>query len=99
MQIQPYEGDGLSVANPSQKTTQGVKFDGKDYAIQGADLPAGYTCSAHRPGERSIEMTHKFKSKLIDSRQVQLSADSQILTVTVSIPGQSKPDIIVFDRE
>jgi hypothetical protein len=99
IQIQPYESDGLSIVNPSQKIVENLKFDGKDYAIQGANLPAGYTCSGHRQSGRSYQMTHKLNGKLIDTRQVEVSPDRKILTMTITIPGQAKPNIQVFNRE
>jgi hypothetical protein len=99
MQIEPYEDNGLSLINPAQKMTQNLKFDDKDYAAQGPNLPAGYTCSAHRVSDRSFEMTHKIDGKLLDTQDVDVAPDGKNLTFTIHIPGLSKPNIQVFDRE
>ena len=99
IQIQPYEDSGLSLINPAQKTTQNVQFDGQDHGVQGPNLPAGYTCSAHRVGDRSFEMTHKIDGKLLDTQQVEVSPEGKTLTITIHLPGVSKPNIQVFDRE
>jgi hypothetical protein len=99
MQIQTYEEDGLSLINPAQKMTQNLKFDDKDYAAQGPNLPAGYACSAHRLSDRSFEMTRKIDGKLLETQQIEVSPDGATLTMTIHIPGRSKPNIQVFDRE
>jgi hypothetical protein len=44
-------------------------------------------------------MTDKINGKLMDTQQIELSPDRRTLTMTISIPGQNKPDIQVFDRE
>jgi hypothetical protein len=49
--------------------------------------------------ERSLEMTDKIKGKVMDTRQIKLSPDLKTLTMTVLPVGQSKPNILVFDRE
>src|SRR5207244_12414457 len=41
MEVQPYEGDGLSFI--IQGITKKVTFDGKDYTNVGPDLPTGFT--------------------------------------------------------
>jgi hypothetical protein len=45
IEIEDYEGDGLSFVNTAQKTTKSLKFDGKEYAVKGGNLPAGYVTS------------------------------------------------------
>lgn len=99
MQVQTYDDNGLSLISPAQKVMQNLKFDGQAHEVQGPNLPAGYTCSAHRVSDRSFEMTHKSNGKLLDTQQVEVSPDGRTLTMTVHIPGQSKPNIQVFDRE
>jgi hypothetical protein len=38
LEIQPYEGDGLSLSSSGQRTAKNIKFDGKDYADTGPDV-------------------------------------------------------------
>jgi hypothetical protein len=99
IEIQPYQGDGLSFVNAAQASTLNMKFDGKDYPTQGANLPDGYASSGQRVNERSLKMTHKIQGKEIDTEQIEVSADSNTLTMTVQPVGQSKPNVLVFDRE
>jgi hypothetical protein len=98
-QIQPYEGDGLSFINPAQDASQNMRFDGKDYSDVGPNVTPGSASSGRRVNERTLEITDKIKGKVVDTRQIELSADLKTLTMTVRPVGQSKPNILVFDRE
>jgi hypothetical protein len=98
-QIQPWEGDGLSFVNPAQQSTKKMKFDGKDYPIEGPDLPPGFVSSGRRVNERTLEMTDKIQSKVRDVQQIRLSPDGKTLIMSVQPVGRSKPNILVFDRE
>jgi hypothetical protein len=98
MQVQTYEESGLSFLNPAQKTTKSINFDGKDYAAQGPNLPAGYATSGRRLSDRAVELTDKINGKVLDTQQVEVSPDGKTLTITTHIPGRSKPNIQVFDR-
>ena len=97
-QIQPYEEDGLSFINPAQQTTRNIKFDGKDYLVSGPNLPKDSTTSGHRVSALTIQLTDKLAGKIMDTRQVDLSADFKTLTMTVRTMNHSKPNILVFDR-
>ena len=98
MQVQTYEDDGLSFINPAQKMAKNIKFDGKDYQAQGPNLPAGYATSGRRVSDRAVELTDKIDGKVLDTQQVEVSADGKILTITTHFPGQAKPNIQVFER-
>jgi hypothetical protein len=100
LQIQPYEGDGLSFHSPAAQVTKNVKFDRNDYPDVGPNVASGSASSGRRVNERSLEITGKFQGKITDTRQVELSTDLNTLTMTVLLVGQSKPEtILVFDRE
>jgi hypothetical protein len=49
--------------------------------------------------EDTLEMSDKFNGKIMDTRQIQLSADRKTLTMTVNVPGRREPDILVFERQ
>ncbi len=97
LHIQPYEGDGLSFTTPGE--TRSVKFDGKDHPNAGPYVISGSASSVRRVSERGLEITDKIQGKVSDTQQVELSPDGKTLTVTVQPAGQSKPNIMVFDRE
>ena len=48
---------------------------------------------------RSLEITDKIKGKVTHTQEVNLSPDLKTLTTTVHPAGQSKPNILVFNRE
>jgi hypothetical protein len=99
MQIQPYEGGGLSFINPAQKMTKNIQFDGKDYAASGPNLPAGYVTSGRRVSDHAVELTDKIDGKLLDTQDVEVAPSGDSLTITTHVPGLSKPNIQFFDRE
>jgi hypothetical protein len=101
LQIQPYEGDGLSFKRSDEQMAKRIKFDGNDYPDldpNGGDKGTAY--SGRRVNERSLEITEKFKGTITGTRQIELSRDLKTLTVTVRLVGQSRPQsILAYDRE
>jgi hypothetical protein len=100
LQIQPYEGDGLSIYGPEGQMTANIKFDGNDYPIVGPDAPPGLTSSGRRVSARSLEITQKYNGKPIGTQQIELSADRKTLTLRIQQTGESEPkNILVYDRQ
>jgi len=101
LQIQPYEGDGLSFKRSDEEMAKLIKLDGNDHPDldpNGGDK--GTANTGRRVNERSLEITEKFKGKITDTRQIELSKDLQTLTVTVRLVGQGKPQsVLVYHRE
>lgn len=97
--IQPWQGDGLSFMTPAQHETQNMKFDGKDYPDRGPNMLAGSASSGHRVTESTLEISNKIKDKVRSTRQITLSPDHKTLTMTIHKAGQTMPNIFVFDRE
>ena len=99
LEIQRYGGDGLTFITPTEHRTRNLGFDGKDYPDAGPDVSPGTASSGRRVDERTLETTDKIKDKVMDTRRIELSADLQTLTMTVHPEGQSRPNVLVFDRE
>jgi hypothetical protein len=100
LRIQSYEADGLSIYGPEGQITRSLKFDGNDYPDTGPDAPPGLMSSGRRANERSLEITRKFKGKLIDTQQIEVSTNLKSLTLSIILAGENKPrNILVFDRE
>jgi hypothetical protein len=97
--IESYEGNGLSFITPAQKMTKSIKFDGQDYAAQGPNLPAGYATSGRRLSDRAVELTDRIDGKLLDTQEVEVTLGGETLTITTHIPGQTKSNIQLFDRQ
>jgi hypothetical protein len=100
LEIQPYEGDGLSFRSSAVRTAKNLKFDGNDYAITGPDVPPGSASSGHRVSQRSLEITNKVQGKITDTRQIEVSIDLKTLTMRIRQAGEREPqNVLVFDRE
>ncbi len=99
LQIQASEGGGLSFIYPGGGPTKGIIFDGKEYPREGKYVPAGSVSSGQRVNERTVELTDKIKGRINDTQRIELSPDLKSLTITVHPAGQSKPNVLVFDRE
>ena len=99
LDIQPYESDGLAFIIPSEGIVKKLNFDGKDHAYQRPDVNAKFASSMRRVDARTLELIDKFNGKLADTEEIKLSADHDVLTVTIQAVGQSRPEIRVFDRE
>jgi hypothetical protein len=101
LQVQPYEGDGLSFKRSDEEVVKRIKLDGNDYPDldpKGGDKGTAY--SGRRMNEHSLEITYKSKGKITGTWQIELSADLKTLTMTERLVGQSRPrSILVFDRE
>jgi hypothetical protein len=98
MEVKAFEGEGLSFVNPGEKQTKNVKFDGKDYPMEGAN-GQGASASAQRVDEHNVVITDKYKEKAYATEDVGLSADAKTLTMTVHFTGRDKPNVLVFDRQ
>ena len=101
LQIQPYEGDGLSFKRSDEEKAKVIRLDGNDHPDldpNGGDR--GNVYSGRRVNARSLEITEKFEGKITGTRQIELSKDLKTLTVTASLVGQSKPQsTLVYNRE
>jgi len=99
LEIQPWEGDGYSLTNSYEGSPKNLKLDGMEYPRQGKYVPAGSTSSGRRTNDRTIDLTDKINGRITDTQQIEVSPDDKTLTVTMHPAGQSKPNILVFNRE
>ena len=96
LEIQPYEGDGLSFNSSALQMARKIKFDGKDHA---GSAP-GSGSSGRRVSQRSLEVTNKSKDKISSTQEIELSEDLKTLTMRTYLAGEKEPKItFVFNRE
>ncbi len=95
LQVRPYESNGLSFIIPSAGQTLNLIFDGKYHAA----APVGSAMLAGRLSARAVETTRTLKGKITQTRQIELSPDLKILTITVHTAGKDAPNIYVFERQ
>jgi hypothetical protein len=99
LEVESFEGDGLTLSYPAMKSSLSMKFDGKDYEETGPDAPSGATSSGRRLNDRTLELTDKLQGKVVDTAVLKASPDGKTLTYTVHDKGQSKPIIWVYERQ
>jgi hypothetical protein len=98
LQIRSFEGNGLSFIR-SPQNTRNLKFDGKDYPVEGRGAAQGSTSSARRVDERTLEIIDKVNGKVTRAERSELSPDLKTLTRVVRPVGQREPAIFVFERQ
>ena len=99
MEVKAYEGDGLSFITPSQQQKQNVKFNGKDYPVDGSNAAQGAAISTRRTDDHHLVITHKYNEKVTGTEDIGLSADLKTLTITLHFAGREKPDVMVYQRQ
>jgi hypothetical protein len=101
LQIQSFEGDGLSFKRSDEEMVKRIKLDGNEYPdLDPSRGDKGTAYAGRRVNERSLEITYKLKGKTTGTQQIELSTDLKTLTMTERLAGQSRPkSILVFDRE
>ena len=60
-------------------TTKNMKFDGKDYPVQGQYVFPGTLASGRRVNEHTVEVTDKTNGRVVDKQQIELSPDLKTL--------------------
>jgi hypothetical protein len=84
LQVRRYDSNGLSFVIPSAGQTLDVNFDGKD---------------GRRLNARSVEIIRRSNGKVTQTRQIDLSPDFKIMTMTVHFAGNAVPNVYVFERQ
>jgi len=95
LEVKAYQGDGLTFSLLAEHDTRNAMLDGKDYPNPGGKSSS----SSRRVDEHTLEMTLKAGEKVIETREITISADGKALTMTIRAAGQTGPDVFVFDRE
>jgi hypothetical protein len=100
LEIQPFQGDGLSFNGSIYGWAKNMKFDGHDCPDEGPNAAPGSASSGRRANKRSLEFTDKYQGKVTETRRIELSTDLKTLTMSMLPAGESKPkNILVFERE
>jgi len=100
LEIQPYQGDGLSFNSSIYGWAKNMKFDGHDCPNERPNAAPGSASSGRRANQRSLEITDKSQGKITETRRIELSTDLKTLTMSILQVGETNPkNILVFDRE
>jgi hypothetical protein len=78
LEIQPYEGDGLTLISPLVGGTQNIKFDGKD---------------KQRVNQRSLELSNKSQGQTRETK-FEVSTDLKTLTVRTGLGEKAQTILV-----
>ena len=102
LDIEAYEGEGLTFKSPDYLAVVSMRFDGRDYATVGSNKPTdGALFSGKRVDERSLKISYKKNGKLVENRTYQISPDGKTLTITAigtQESGQPHKEVRVYDK-
>ncbi len=99
VEIQPFEGDGITIINPAYQERDNVKFDGKDYPNEGPRVAPGTATSGKKIDEHNLELVNKMDGKPTDAERLEVSADGKTMTMTDTLVGDAKPQSYVLERQ
>jgi hypothetical protein len=99
VQIERFDGNGLTFITPAYRDTLSMKFDGKDYTEKGPNVAPGSTSAGKRVDARTLEVTDKIKGRVMDHTKFQVSPDGNTLTLTIHETGQPNALTIVDDKQ
>lgn len=98
LDIEAYEGAGLTFKSPDYPDVVHMKSDGKDYSEVGPEEASGGAFSGKRINEHSLELTFKMKGQIVENRVYQVSPDGKTLTITTHQSGQPHDEVRVYDK-
>jgi hypothetical protein len=99
IEMAKWEGTGYSMKNPTYKSENDFRLDGKEYTPKGPQVAKGTAVSGKSIDAHNIELTYKLNGKTTETDRWELSADGKTLTSTVNYPGESKQEVDVYDRQ
>jgi hypothetical protein len=99
IEMTAYETDGLTLRIVDTGTTWSARFDGKDNAVKGANVPDGFTMALKRTGPRSFEYVQKRNGKDVYKGTLTVSDDGKTITQVDTVVGTNEKTTSVYDRQ
>jgi hypothetical protein len=98
LELNEFQGDGLSIADPVEHRTKDLKLEGQDEPKDSDDAApnAGRVSSFRHVDERTLVITDKVNGKPRVTEEFVLSADLKVLTMTVHAAALARPYVLVF---
>jgi hypothetical protein len=88
LEIRPYQDGGLTLLLPGMEYSASIKFDGKEYAEHGPDVPAGSTTSGRRVDSRTLETQDAENGKVVRHQKWTVSPNGAMLHASLSTTGR-----------
>lgn len=97
--IQEVGLDGLLFKFPAIKATYEAKFDGREEAMQGPDIPTGLRLALTRTGPYSFRLVEKLNGNTTSSSVYTVSTDGKTMTEqTTGAPG-NPPSTKIWEKQ
>lgn len=90
--------DGIILKVPAMKITCEGRWDGKEVAVQGPDVPTGLRMAFSRPGPFSFRLVQKLNGSVVSSSVYTVSDDRGTMTQVGGAPGDP-PATMVWEKE
>ncbi len=90
--------DALVLKIAAMKATCKANFDGKEVAVDGPDIPAGFRLALTRTGPYSFKIVQKLNGTVVSSSQYTVSDDGKTMTEVGGAPGDT-PATIVWEKQ
>ena len=90
--------DSMTLKIAALKATCVAKFDGKDTAVEGPDIPPGFRLALTRTGPYSFKLVQKLNGSQISSSEYKVSEDGKTMTEIGNAPGDS-PSTTVWEKQ
>lgn len=99
MDIEAFNGTGLSLISRSDKSRDDIMFDGKDYPEKGPNIAKKSTVSGKRIDARTIKIDTKVNGQLSITTTYTVAADGKSITYSLMPLKAEKPMVGVYDRK
>jgi hypothetical protein len=90
--------DSMTLKIAAIKATCVAKFDGKDAAVEGPDIPPGFRLALTRIGPYSFKLVQKLNGSQISSSVYTVSEDGKTMTEVGNAPGDP-PSTTVWEKQ
>jgi hypothetical protein len=90
--------DGLLLKIAALKATCVARFDGKEMAVEGPDIPTGLRVSLTRTGPYGFRMVQKLNGSVVSTSQYAVSEDGKTMTEVGNAPGDP-PQTMIWEKQ
>ena len=90
--------DGLLLKIAALKASCVARFDGKEMAVEGPDIPTGLRVSLTRTGPYGFRMVQKLNGSVVSTSQYTVSEDGKTMTEVGNAPGDP-PQTMIWEKQ
>jgi hypothetical protein len=90
--------DSMTLKIAALKATCVAKFDGKDTAVEGPDIPTGFRLALTRTGPYSFKLVQKLNGSQVSASEYTVSEDGKTMTEIGNAPGDP-PTTTVWEKQ